>query len=629
MNPKHLIGFSIGLLLLASASTSQAWQQTGTYRWTGVDRVIAVGDIHGALAEFQTLLVETGLTDADQNWIGGDSHLVATGDILDRGAQSRRVMDLLRRLQPQAEAAGGKVHALLGNHEVMNMTGDLRYVLPEEFASYADLDPENAAQTGHQIGFLGHQRAFSIDGEYGAWLSTLPFLIVINNTAFLHGGLSEELEGIPLEGVNRRARNELTSLIRARTTLRTHGLIDAKADFGDTQKVVTRLLNPEPSVDAPTQAEVAPEAEAAQGEATKPVDPAIHELLTGAARSFDDAAEGLPFSDDGPVWYRRTAMCHPFSEQQVTETILAGLGATRVVIGHTTTTGRTIQSRMGGRVLAIDTGMNIGYYKGNPAALIIDGDQLSTHYLDLSLDQPIEQPNRTWARPHGMDDKAIGDFLRSAKVTLVEDLDVGISKPRRVTLEANGVQMRAIFKTVDTAPGLERGRWKRQGDKADRFIYDRAAYELDQILGLDMVPVAVTRSIDNEAGLLQYWVEGSISEKFRRENEIGYTGYCSPMSQLALMNVFDVLIHNDNRNFSNVLFSRKDWAVWLTDHTRAFRSSRKMPDYLSKANFVISQQLREALLTIDSARLAPLEKYLHEKQIQGIEARVSSLLKAK
>ena len=610
MSCKHLIRLSVAWLLLIGAETSLAWQQSSPYHWTGVERIIAVGDIHGALVEFQALLVAAGVTDSEHNWIAGDSHFVSTGDFLDRGADSRQVMDLLRRLQSQAEAADGRVHALLGNHEVMNMTGELAYVLAEEFASYADLDPENAIQNGYKPGFLGHQRAFSPAGEYGAWLSTLPFLIVINDTAFLHGGLSAELKGIPLEAINQQAHSDLASVIQAREMFRTHGLINARASFGDTQNIVDGLLKPKPPITD-----------------WQSRDPAIRDLLISAARSFNDAAKGLPFSAHGPVWYRRTAMCHPYGEQQVTEAILAGLGATRVVIGHTAPTGHTIQSRMGGRVLLIDTGMNVDYYKGHPAALLINGDQLSTTYLDLTLTEPLQQTNRSWARPAGMDDAAIADFLRSAKITLIEDLDVGVTKPKRVTLEANGVKMRAIFKALDTDPKLERSRWNRVADKADRFIYDQAAYELDRILGLDMVPVAVSRRINNETGMLQYWVEGAINEKERREKNLDYNGYCSSNSQYALMNAFDTLIHNDDRNLSNVLFTQRDWALWLIDHTRAFRSTRKMPEYLNKAYFDLSPQLREALLRIDANSLAPLKQYLHKRQLQGIEARAKILLK--
>ena len=78
-----------------------------------------------------------GVIDADFNWSGGKTHLVSLGDLLDRGPESRKVVELLMKLDGQAEKAGGAVHLALGNHEVMVMTGDLRYVSAAEFAAFA------------------------------------------------------------------------------------------------------------------------------------------------------------------------------------------------------------------------------------------------------------------------------------------------------------------------------------------------------------------------------------------------------------------------------------------------------------------------------------------------------------
>jgi TPR repeat protein len=105
--------------------------------WTGVSRVIAIGDVHGDYEQFVAVLESAGLIDGQGNWTGGATHLVQTGDVLDRGPDSRAVMDLLMRLEKQAAAAGGAVHCLIGNHEAMNIYGDLRYVSPGEFASYS------------------------------------------------------------------------------------------------------------------------------------------------------------------------------------------------------------------------------------------------------------------------------------------------------------------------------------------------------------------------------------------------------------------------------------------------------------------------------------------------------------
>src|SRR5262245_12315929 len=88
-----------------------------------VARLVAVGDVHGDLAQLVTVLQDAGVVDAKQRWVGGKTHLIQTGDRVDRGADSRAVMDLFIRLEKEARKAGGAVHCLLGNHEAMNMLG--------------------------------------------------------------------------------------------------------------------------------------------------------------------------------------------------------------------------------------------------------------------------------------------------------------------------------------------------------------------------------------------------------------------------------------------------------------------------------------------------------------------------
>ncbi|MEM9388394.1 MAG: metallophosphoesterase [Pseudomonadota bacterium] len=99
--------------------------------------MIAFGDVHGDYEALHRLLSFAEVIDGDDRWIAGSKHLVSVGDLLDRGPDSRRVMDLLMGLETQAQAAGGPVHVLIGNHEQMNLTGDLRYVAKEEFAAFA------------------------------------------------------------------------------------------------------------------------------------------------------------------------------------------------------------------------------------------------------------------------------------------------------------------------------------------------------------------------------------------------------------------------------------------------------------------------------------------------------------
>ena len=85
----------------------------------------------------QSMLRQAGVIDEDLGWAGARTHLVIVGDVLDRGPDSRDAMDLLMRLEVEAESAGGMVHVLVGNHEAMNLVGDLRYVAKEEFSAFA------------------------------------------------------------------------------------------------------------------------------------------------------------------------------------------------------------------------------------------------------------------------------------------------------------------------------------------------------------------------------------------------------------------------------------------------------------------------------------------------------------
>jgi hypothetical protein len=162
------------------------------WRLPAQPRVVAFGDVHGAFAELTALLEQARLIDESLDWQGGTTHLVSLGDLLDRGDDSRRVLDLLMKLEGQAAAAGGRVHVVLGNHEVMNLTGDLRYVSAGEFAAFATAD-EGDGTADEPRGFRGHRAAFAPGGRYGAWLRNRPALLVIGDTAFVHGGIGPGL----------------------------------------------------------------------------------------------------------------------------------------------------------------------------------------------------------------------------------------------------------------------------------------------------------------------------------------------------------------------------------------------------------------------------------------------------
>src|SRR5262245_891785 len=109
----------------------------------GVERIVAIGDAHGAYDRYVAILKTAGLINDQRHWTGGRTHFVQTGDVVDRGTGSRQILDLLIALEPEAAAAGGAVHVLLGNHEVMRMLGDLRYVIAADYQAFATPESED------------------------------------------------------------------------------------------------------------------------------------------------------------------------------------------------------------------------------------------------------------------------------------------------------------------------------------------------------------------------------------------------------------------------------------------------------------------------------------------------------
>jgi len=154
----------------------------------GVETAYMFGDVHGEFDRVVGLLRNARLIDEELEWAGGDSHLVFLGDIFDRGDDVTRVLWFLYRLEREAAQAGGAVHVVLGNHEVMVMSDDDRYVGFKETAiaqahgvKYAKLfDPH--------------------DSVLGRWLAHKPGLVRMEDLLLAHGGVSPEYRDYTLQG---------------------------------------------------------------------------------------------------------------------------------------------------------------------------------------------------------------------------------------------------------------------------------------------------------------------------------------------------------------------------------------------------------------------------------------------
>ncbi|GAB5413647.1 MAG: hypothetical protein Cons2KO_12500 [Congregibacter sp.] len=316
------------LLLLVSLTPLAA--QSIENVWSGVERIVAIGDVHGDYDNYLTVLKEAGLIDKRGKWAGGKTHFVQVGDVPDRGPDTDKVIRHLMKLEKQARKAGGFVHALIGNHEAMNMVGDLRYVHPGEYEALTNRGSKKALNAyyervvdylgtqdnppvinesfrkswyaKHPVGFVEHRQIWHPLGEFGKWVSTHNAVIKINGILFVHGGLGKSALEMDLDDINATIRSEL--------------------------------------------------------------------------RAPSNAPDRLSDSEDGPLWYRGLAQPDNAEEALHLEALLEHFDAQRLVIGHTPGMG-TIVPRYDARVLIIDSGLS-GHYGGYKASLLVESGELFT-----------------------------------------------------------------------------------------------------------------------------------------------------------------------------------------------------------------------------------------------------------
>jgi hypothetical protein len=358
-------------LVLAGQNLGAAPHRIDDYHWDQVQRIVAIGDLHGDYTNYLKALQGAGVVDARGKWIGGETHLVQLGDIPDRGANTLKIIAHLQKLAEQARRKGGRVHTLLGNHEAMNTYGDLRYVSEGEFAAFAERDasawrdayyqkvledmksrePERYAtlpddfreawNASHPLGWVEHQRGWNpkwnAQARYYQWALHDKVAIQLNDLIFVHGGISGTW-----------CRNSLASL---------------------TAKALAAL---------------------------RQSDPASPSILTDA---------------NGPLWYRGLAGVAPTAAPETVTAILAGHNAHYIVIGHTPTHG-AIWPRYSGRVIQVDTGMSAAY-GGHVAWLEVTTDGLTAGYPGGKVRLPVENAGRI-------------DYLR--KVVALQPDNAGLAK---------------------------------------------------------------------------------------------------------------------------------------------------------------------------------------------------------
>jgi calcineurin-like phosphoesterase family protein len=156
-----------------------------------VGKMLILSDIEGNFEAFRKLLQANHVIDDDFNWTFEKNHLVLIGDFVDRGTMVTEVLWLIYSLEEKAKAAGGYVHYILGNHEIMNMSNDLRYVQPRYLRNAALMN-------------TSYMKLFGPDAEIGRWLATKNVTERVGDILFMHGGISQYINmmNIPLKELN-------------------------------------------------------------------------------------------------------------------------------------------------------------------------------------------------------------------------------------------------------------------------------------------------------------------------------------------------------------------------------------------------------------------------------------------
>jgi hypothetical protein len=218
-------------------------------------------------------------------------------------------------------------------------------------------------------------------------------------------------------------------------------------------------------------------------------------------------------------------------------------------------------------------------------------------------------------------------FLKKAKVVELKDFKTkGVTKPLRAVLSDGERTARALFKTVDEyKPKAPLGDGQVVMGFKDRYHHEIAAYELDKLLGLGIVPACVERRIKGDSGALCMWIEDAMTEWDRRERGVAPPDMAEWKRQLETVRLFLQLIYDiDYKNIANILMD-PSFKIYKIDSSRAFRNDKKLPEQWQLKQF--SRSVLDALreLTREQAD-ASLKRWLSKAQIDGLMARRDALL---
>lgn len=616
----HLL-LLLGITVALSLPVLGQGVDSSPFEWDGVPRVVTIGDVHGSYDKLLRLLRGTELVDNQLAWKGGETHLVLVGDMVDRGPDDRQVLDLVRRLQMEAPEAGGRVHALLGNHEVMNMSGDLRYVsekgfrdfLPQEDKKQRNLAMQrfrNTVGPGVPLinikpafeerfppGYFGRLQAFWHGGDYGSWLLEQPAAIKINGVVFLHGGLTQEVAEQGLDGINEQVHRDIQAFRENAQEL--VQLAGVPPSYADALRVANRFGGGRDSSNR-----------------------------TAVAKTVLELAESLPYVPSGPLWYRGVSTEGERLERENVENSLADLDARVMVIAHTPTASGRINSRFDGKVFRVDVGMAYGR---EPLALVFEGEEIAVYDPASNSYGPfVVEPVQGEGVGHfseQLPEAQLLEFLRQAKITDCQEEQRGLRFAKICDLEDKDLHLRAVFQSVDEQPGNVAEEPK---SVPRTYRNEIASFRLDRLLKINMVPATVERTIEGVTGSLQVWLEAAVDmpllETYDQMELLN-----GLEDQIILADAFLALTDvHASYHMVGVMLLPHERRLQVADSTKAFSTSLEIGDeYLTPPCGPFDPDQELYWKTIDREAIdAAVGEYLSKEQIDALLTRGQLITKA-
>ena len=190
----------------ALGASARRPEADASFRFPPADRVVAIGDLHGDVVAARRALVLAGAIDEKERWVGGTLVVVQTGDEIDRGDGDRTIIELFDRIADAAQARGGRVLPLIGNHEAINVAEDFRYVTRGGFAAFSDVDTARVPRSileQFPREARGRVAAFFPGGPAARRLAERRAVVVVGDTVFVHGGVTSDHVHYGISRLNR------------------------------------------------------------------------------------------------------------------------------------------------------------------------------------------------------------------------------------------------------------------------------------------------------------------------------------------------------------------------------------------------------------------------------------------